>query len=347
LDILVTTATLALAAVFFLSGASKLADLRGMRQALRDFGVPASYTGTLGVLLPPGELLLVGLLIVPVTRLAGSIVAIGLLAMFSFAIVVNLSRGRSPDCRCFGQIHSAPISGRTLGRNAGLTLLALAVVADGLGGGSATSNPVLNALIAGSVVAGALAVVVFELALPLGSSQGSVPAPETSGLTAGQVVQLSMSQPLRETLVSHLRTGVAAPAFQLPDAAGLDVSLAELTRTGNPVVLIFIDPECDMCDSILPDVARWQRTHGAVVTLQLIGSGPMELNRVKAARFGISGILVQEDWEVADAYGSDTVPSAILVRPDGTIGSRVADGPDEVLALLNQFADDPAIAWSA
>src|SRR5439155_25163345 len=52
--------------------------------------------------------------------------AAALLALFIAAISINLARGRRPDCHCFGQLSSSPVSAQTLVRNA--VLLALAVL---------------------------------------------------------------------------------------------------------------------------------------------------------------------------------------------------------------------------
>ena len=47
-----------------------------------------------------------------------------LLAVFSVAIGWNLGRGRTPDCHCFGQLHSEPASAKALLRNGVLAALA-------------------------------------------------------------------------------------------------------------------------------------------------------------------------------------------------------------------------------
>jgi uncharacterized membrane protein YphA (DoxX/SURF4 family)/peroxiredoxin len=338
-DVVVIATAIAVAAVFFISGTAKLADHRGTRQAVRDFGVPGTFASPLGALLPITELLLAALLVVPATRAAGSIGAICLLAVFNIAIAINLSRGRSPECRCFGHIHSAPIGWRTAGRNGGLMLLALAVVLYDPPVAIMPSGSLAAGMVAGSVLAGAVTVVLFEAGtFPIRSRWRKRGAVHTAPPGSPEVVD----EPVIPTPVVN-----PAPAFQLPDAEGSRVSLDDLIRAAIPVVLVFIDPDCDICESIMPDLAWWQRAHGSSVTLQVVGSGPVEQNRAKGARFGISSILVQEDWEVADAYGSETVPSAILIWPDGTIGSAVADGPDEVLNLLSRFTAGPVAARSA
>lgn len=121
-------ARLLLAAVFAASAAGKAVDGVGTRQALIGFGVPAWAVRPGRVLLPIVELTTAGLLLVPPTTVAGAAAALALLAVFSVAIATNLGRGRTPDCHCFGQLHSAPISGQLIWRNVALAAPALLVL---------------------------------------------------------------------------------------------------------------------------------------------------------------------------------------------------------------------------
>src|SRR5919199_797590 len=124
-------ARLLLAAVFVVSGLAKLADHRGSRQALRDFGVPALLAIPLGILLPLTELAVAVALIPIVSAWWGAFAALLLLLLFSAGISYNLAHGRTPKCHCFGQLHSAPVGWPALLRN--LVLAAIAGLIVGLG----------------------------------------------------------------------------------------------------------------------------------------------------------------------------------------------------------------------
>lgn len=132
MDTVVLVLRLVLATTFTVSALSKMFDLGGTRQAVEDFGAPVAISGPLVALLPIAELTVVGLLLFGHTAVAGSILALALLAVFSIAIAFNLRRGRRPDCHCFGQIGSGPIGARTLGRNAGIAAIAVLVAGIGL-----------------------------------------------------------------------------------------------------------------------------------------------------------------------------------------------------------------------
>src|SRR3954469_22391455 len=63
MDALLLAARLILAAVFVVSGISKLFDLSGSQAAMRSFGVPERFTRAGGVALPVAELVIAVLLI--------------------------------------------------------------------------------------------------------------------------------------------------------------------------------------------------------------------------------------------------------------------------------------------
>ena len=124
-------ARLLLALVFVVSGVAKLADRDGSRRAMADFGVPASLVSPLGLLLPLSELAVAVALVPAPTAWLGAVGALALLLLFIAGIGANMARGRKPDCRCFGQLHSAPAGWKTLVRNGALAAVAGFVVWQG------------------------------------------------------------------------------------------------------------------------------------------------------------------------------------------------------------------------
>src|SRR5918995_212252 len=124
MGIALLAARLLLALVFLIAGLTKLADRKGSRQGMLDFGVPSSLASPLGILLPLSELAVASTLIPASTAWWGAIGALALLLVFVAGISYNLARGRKPDCRCFGQLHSSPAGWSTLLRNGVLAAVA-------------------------------------------------------------------------------------------------------------------------------------------------------------------------------------------------------------------------------
>src|SRR5919202_1674410 len=119
---------LLLAAVFLVAAVGKLADRRGSRQTLADFGVPNALVAPAALALPVVELAIAALLVPGASARRGALAALVLLALFIAGMGVNLARGRAPDCHCFGQLHSAPVGWSTLVRNAVLAVVAAVVL---------------------------------------------------------------------------------------------------------------------------------------------------------------------------------------------------------------------------
>src|SRR4051812_18353441 len=96
---------IALSAVFGTAGVTKLLDQRGTREAVVNFGSPQALSSTIAILLPITELgIAVGLLFAKTTAIS-SVAALVALWVFIVAIGVNLARGRTHDCHCFGQLY--------------------------------------------------------------------------------------------------------------------------------------------------------------------------------------------------------------------------------------------------
>ncbi len=108
---------LLLATVFVLAGVTKLLDHRGSSKALNNFGLPLGLAQPLNILLSTAEIVVAVALIPVAFAWYGACGALALLSLFAIGIGVTLARGRRPDCRCFGQLHSAPVGWPTLIRD--------------------------------------------------------------------------------------------------------------------------------------------------------------------------------------------------------------------------------------
>jgi uncharacterized membrane protein YphA (DoxX/SURF4 family) len=152
-----------LAAVFAVAGFGKLADRHGSRQALIDFGIPAPFAGPLAILLPLAELAVAVALLPAASARSGAVAALMLLLLFIVAIAINLALGHRPDCHCFGQIHSAPISWATLAQNSVLAGIAGLIVWQGTRGADQSLLGWLSRLTTGELVGLALGLVLLTL----------------------------------------------------------------------------------------------------------------------------------------------------------------------------------------
>lgn len=344
---LVLLGRLVLAAVFAAAGLAKLADRRGSEQAVVDFGVPFRFAPALGLLLPLAELAVAVALLPAASAWLGAAGALVLLLAFIAGIGFNLSRGKTPDCHCFGQIHSEPIGRGTLARNGVLLLVAVGVMIEALTQPGPSAVAWVGTLSTGEqigLVVGVLMLLALAgqgwLILQLLNQQGRVllrlDALEGAGIPgAGQASAQAADAP------AGLPVGSPAPSFTLSDPSGRDVSLSALLQHGRPVALLFTDPLCGPCTALLPEVGRWQFNYPDSLTLALVSRGDPIENRDKAAEHAIANVLIQADREVADAFGVRGTPSVVIVHPNGTIASAVTPGADNIRALITRSVGMP------
>jgi methylamine dehydrogenase accessory protein MauD len=259
----------------------------------------------------------------------GAAGALVLLGAFSLAVAVNLARGRTPDCHCFGQVHSRPIGAGTLARNAilgGASALVLLGPDATVGAwwsdlaGAERVAAVATVALAGVVALQGWALIHLlrqqgRLVLRLDALEAMV-----GGVDAGDRPGLPVGAP--------------APSFALPDPWGAMVVLEELLARGRPVLLLFADPGCGPCNELFPDIARWQREWRDGLTIAVVSAGNAEANRAKATEHGLMHMVVQERREVAAAYATTATPSAVLVAADGRVASPLVAGGDAIWKLL-------------
>lgn len=323
-----------LAVVFATAGVGKLLDLRGSRQAVRDFGVPESGAGAAGVLVPLAELAAAILLVFRPMARWGAALALVLLVAFIAGIANALRRGVAPDCHCFGQLHSAPAGRGTLARNGVLTVVAVFVVIEGPG-------PALDTWLGTSSVSEIVAMVLALVTLGL--------AAYTAQLYF-QVRRLGEDLDAARLMAAGappgLPLGASAPDFSLASVEGATVTLEELRGRGRPVLLVFASPGCGSCLQLFPSIRRWQHALSERLTIAVISAGTVKENEALAHMYGLDTVLLQARQELIDAYRIRGTPSAVVVTVDGTIGSIAAESMFGIEPMVRRVLRDDAGAMA-
>jgi uncharacterized membrane protein YphA (DoxX/SURF4 family)/peroxiredoxin len=316
---------LGLGGVFVVAAVGKLADREGSRLAVKRFGVPVALIGAVSTALPVLELVIAIGLVVPASAAAAAVIAGVLLLMFCAAIVRLLARGEAPDCHCFGSVGSAPVGRGTLARDGALVALAGFVAVSGWNHGGESVSRLAVDLGAGAIVVGVVLVLQMAFSWQLFQQNGRL-LERVSDLEAGA------GRRSGGEVDGKLVIGDRAPWFALPDLDGRPVSLEELLSPGRGVVLVFTDPACGHCNALLPVLGRPRGAHQP--PLAVISRGPHDENYTKAQEHGIASVLLQQNFEVAEAYGTYGMPSAFLIDAAGRIASPRAGGADAVADLL-------------
>jgi methylamine dehydrogenase accessory protein MauD len=273
------------------------------------------------------------------------------LVLFIVGIGTNLARGRRPDCHCFGQLHSSPAGWNTLLRNGVLAGVAAFVVWEGKEGAGPSSVSWLGTLsaaqllgpIVGLIVLGLLAGTWWFLAYVLRQNGRLLVRLEA---LEDRLDAAGVAPSPNEAQQAGLPIGTEAPDFSLQGLYGETHTLEALRAPDKPVMLLFTDPDCGQCNALLPEIGRWQQEHAEKLTISLISRGTPEENRTKTTEHGVTNVVLQEDRELSEEYLVATTPSAVLINPDGKIGSYVASGPEAIEVLvedaLKPRVGDPA-----
>jgi len=304
-----------LSAVFSTAGVTKLLDQRGTREAVVNFGSPRGLAPALGVLLPITELAIaVGLLFAETTRVS-AVAAVAVLAIFIVAIGVNLARGRTHDCHCFGQLYSRPLGWPTLIRNFVFAAAAIFIWQQ-----SAVLTPGVSApgsFVPAPWVLASLVLLITGAAVAFGRGQQAQAVTEAAEAPKG------------------LPLGATAPDFELSAYEGGTTSLQQLLAPRKPLLLVFTNPNCSPCVSLFAEIKDWQKAHSDRLTIALISFGTIKENFVNVARNGLGQVLLQKKREVAESYGGVLTPTAVIVDPEGRIASKLAAGAEEIRELLS------------
>ncbi|HEY1688422.1 MAG TPA: MauE/DoxX family redox-associated membrane protein [Solirubrobacteraceae bacterium] len=347
---------LMLALVFVVAGVAKLFDLAGSRRAVADFGVPDRLAGGFGLLVPLCELLIAGMLLGRGSARWAALAAALMLLVFACAIGLSLRRGKAHECHCFGQLSASAIGFATFVRTVLLAVLAAAVTAVGWDGSgpSATGwvgsldEAVAIALAAGIVVFGIVALQGWLLLVLLrqnGRLLRRLEAVEARLGGSGAPGGVGGGK-LAADAPAGLPVGREAPDFALAELGGEWRTRKSLLVAGVPLLLVFSDPACGSCSTLLPDIAGWQRQQANAMTVALLSRGSADRNRAMLEEHGLVYVLLDEDGSTFRAYEASGTPSAVVIDAEGRIVSPLARGTVEVRLLAARIASGRVVAMS-
>ena len=342
MNILLLTVRVLLSAVFAVAAVTKLGDRRGTERAITELGLPQATAPSLAWAVPLVELAVAAALLPAATAWRGGVAAFALLAVFTALISYNLLRGRAPDCHCFGQLTAVPIGRGTLARNLLLMAAAALLVLNpapsaGLSAVAWFADITAEAralFVVGLIAVALLAVVARLLVRLLEQNERMIAALAESRLPFDDeldepVVRKDMALPSE-----GMPIGAPAPQFEAIDLEGRRVTLADLLAARLPLALVFVSPTCGPCAAMLPDLQRWRQQYGDLLSFVLITSGSREENQKKFADAG--PVLLQNGADVSTLYEAKWTPAGLIVRPDGSVGSHLANGSDAIRRLVIQ-----------
>lgn len=328
---------LILCGIFLLAGVAKFLDLKGSKKAFEDFGIPSSISLPSSIALSVAEIV-IGLMFLRLdTSWYAAVAAAGLMLLFVVQMTYQTAKGNSPDCHCFGQVHSAPVGVKSILRNVAFAVLALALIARGQTvQGRSLVDPTLDIfqLAFGLFLIGLLIAVIFYLK-KLSTQQIEL----MRRIEVMNLVAREGGETERETTHPHdgLPIGAMFPEFEHIDTDGKMVTLADIRSTQRPVLFLFVSPTCNPCKALVPEFEEWERELTGKIDLVFISNGKAEDNLEKLGGTTPKRILLQKQRELADKVNAAWTPTALLTDRNGRLASHPSAGDAAIRALIEKI----------
>jgi thiol-disulfide isomerase/thioredoxin len=186
-----------------------------------------------------------------------------------------------------------------------------------------------------------LQVVLLEDERTLADAYGVVGTPSAVLVRNGKVAsQLAAGAEAIRALVKQaivpppLQRGERVPSIPL---RALDEGTTDLaTLTGARTLLLFWNPSCGYCQSLLDDVRAWERERPVgAPQMVVVSAGSPKANREQQFR---SRVLLDPKFDVSERFGVPGTPAAVLLDPQGRVASEPKVGGPAVLALMGADA---------
>jgi methylamine dehydrogenase accessory protein MauD len=116
------------------------------------------------------------------------------------------------------------------------------------------------------------------------------------------------------------KSGDVAPLISAQTLDGRVVTVGGSNDFGQSVLLLFVAPDCPICKKIIPIAMVMSRAER--LRLIFVGDGEAADYRAMIARHKMDGFDLVNSAQIGLAYQIGKLPSAVLIRPDGTIAGK-------------------------
>lgn len=121
--------------------------------------------------------------------------------------------------------------------------------------------------------------------------------------------------------MTNVIAGRVAPDFALPSTDGKTVSLRQALKKG-PAVIAFFKVSCPVCQFTFPFLERIHKAYGNE-SVSILGISQDDARDTKEfmKEFGVTfpSLTDESGYPVSNEYGLTTVPTVLLVTPDGKV----------------------------
>ena len=121
--------------------------------------------------------------------------------------------------------------------------------------------------------------------------------------------------------MTQVLAGHPAPTFTLPGLHGLPLALADALKKG-PVIAAFFKISCPVCQFTFPFLERLHGAYGGKgVSFWAISQDSARDTKEFCLEYGITfpALTDGDGYPVSNEYGLTTVPTILLIAPDGQV----------------------------
>jgi peroxiredoxin len=153
-----------------------------------------------------------------------------------------------------------------------------------------------------------------------------------------------------EDEMTHIVAGKIAPGFSLKGLDGKEYSLGTLIERG-PVVAAFFKISCPVCQFTFPFLERLYKRYGSEgVTFLGVSQDDARSTKEFASQYEVTFpmVLDEKGYPVSNAYGLTSVPTILLIEPDGTVRvSSTGFDKKDLETIARELAERRRIAPAA
>jgi len=150
--------------------------------------------------------------------------------------------------------------------------------------------------------------------------------------------------------MTHIVAGKIAPGFSLKGLDGKEYSLGTLIERG-PVVAAFFKISCPVCQFTFPFLERLYKRYGSEgVTFLGVSQDDARSTKEFASQYEVTFpmVLDEKGYPVSNAYGLTSVPTILLIEPDGTVRvSSTGFDKKDLETIARELAERRRIAPAA
>ena len=319
---------LALAIVYAAAAIGKLLTARSTDLLLETFQLSPQLRPAVNAL-PALELGVAAALVFPPTSRVAAAASCLLLVLFCALVARSMSRGLAGTCNCFGRLHSSKIGWSTVVRNMSL-LSASALIA------VVSSQSRFSSLVNVLTRPGRNVWILFALGVISGSLVVSFARGRSQQHRAGQPTEAGALDGGVGTFAQRHGPLLDPASAQVVSLDGRVTTLAEKLQADSRNILVFIDPACGPCRSLLPDLqSSWPHMTDRLV---LVTRGQIDLNRELLTGFPEDRSVVDDHDELMIRYGVLATPSAVVLSASDARPEALVVGPEAIRGLTSQSA---------